>query len=80
MRYILALDQGTTSTRNQHPATVQWLRDGLQIIGSAAKVQALAETVPDSGDVYLVPAFTGLGTAYPAAPPGLCDQYFRLSE
>ena len=43
-------------------ATVQWLRDGLQIIESAAQVQALAETVPDSGDVYLVPAFTGLGT------------------
>jgi len=43
-------------------ATIQWLRDGLQIIQSAADVQALAETVPDSGDVYLVPAFTGLGT------------------
>ena len=43
-------------------ATVQWLRDGLQIIDSADQVQALAETVPDSGDVFLVPAFTGLGT------------------
>jgi glycerol kinase len=43
-------------------ATIQWLRDGLQIIQSAAEVQALAESVPDSGDVYLVPAFTGLGT------------------
>ena len=43
-------------------ATIQWLRDGLQIIESATEVQALAETVPDSGDVYLVPAFTGLGT------------------
>jgi glycerol kinase len=43
-------------------ATIQWLRDGLQIIDSAAEVQALAETVPDSSDVYLVPAFTGLGT------------------
>ncbi len=43
-------------------ATIQWLRDGLQIIDSAAEVQALAESVPDSGDVYLVPAFTGLGT------------------
>ena len=43
-------------------ATIQWLRDGLQIIESAAQVQALAETVPDTGDVYLVPAFTGLGT------------------
>ena len=45
-------------------ATIQWLRDGLQIIQSAAEVQALAETVPDSGDVYLVPAFTGLGTPH----------------
>ena len=43
-------------------ATIQWLRDGLQIIQSAADVQALAESVPDCGDVYLVPAFTGLGT------------------
>ena len=43
-------------------ATIQWLRDGLQIIDSADQVQALAATVPDSGDVYLVPAFTGLGT------------------
>ena len=45
-------------------ATIQWLRDGLQIIQSAAEVQALAETVPDSGDVYLVPAFAGLGTPH----------------
>lgn len=42
-------------------ATIQWLRDGLQIIKSAAEVQQLAESVPDSGDVYLVPAFAGLG-------------------
>jgi glycerol kinase len=45
-------------------ATVQWLRDGLQIIQSAAEVQGLAESVPDTGDVYLVPAFTGLGTPH----------------
>ncbi len=45
-------------------ATIQWLRDGLQIIQSAADVQKLAESVPDSGDVYLVPAFTGLGTPH----------------
>ena len=45
-------------------ATIQWLRDGLQIIQSAAEVQALAETVPDSGDVYLVPAFAGLGSPH----------------
>ncbi len=43
-------------------ATIQWLRDGLQIIDSADQVQALAASVPDSGDVYLVPAFAGLGT------------------
>ena len=45
-------------------ATIQWLRDGLQIIKSAAEVQALAESVPDCGDVYLVPAFAGLGTPH----------------
>ena len=43
-------------------ATIQWLRDGLQIIDSADQVQVLAASVPDSDDVYLVPAFTGLGT------------------
>jgi len=43
-------------------ATVQWLRDGLEVIRSAADVEALAASVPDTGDVYLVPAFTGLGT------------------
>ncbi|TAG34581.1 MAG: glycerol kinase [Polaromonas sp.] len=45
-------------------ATIQWLRDGLSIIASANEVQALAQSVPDSGDVYLVPAFTGLGTPH----------------
>lgn len=43
-------------------ATVQWLRDGLQIIQSASEVEALAASVPDTGDVFLVPAFVGLGT------------------
>ena len=42
-------------------ATVQWLRDGLQIIDRAADVEALAASVPDTGDVFLVPAFAGLG-------------------
>lgn len=42
-------------------ATVQWLRDGLQIIRSADEVEALAASVPDTGDVFMVPAFTGLG-------------------
>lgn len=42
-------------------ATVQWLRDGLQIIQSAAEVESLAAQVDDTDDVYLVPAFVGLG-------------------
>jgi glycerol kinase len=42
-------------------ATVQWLRDGLQIIRTAAEVESLAASVPDTGDVFLVPAFAGLG-------------------
>jgi len=45
-------------------AVVQWLRDGLGIIARAADVEALAASVPDTGGVYLVPAFTGLGTPY----------------
>ena len=42
-------------------ATVQWLRDGLQIIQKASDIEALAASVPDTGGVYLVPAFAGLG-------------------
>jgi glycerol kinase len=45
-------------------AAVQWLRDGLGIIATAAETQALAESVPDTGGVYLVPAFVGLGAPY----------------
>jgi glycerol kinase len=45
-------------------AVVQWLRDGLQAIESSAQVQALAMSVPDSGGVMVVPAFTGLGAPY----------------
>ena len=45
-------------------AVVQWLRDGLKIIGSAAEVEALAASVPDNGGVYLVPAFAGLGAPH----------------
>ncbi len=41
-------------------AGVQWLRDNLGIIGSAPEVEALAATVEDNGDVYFVPAFSGL--------------------
>jgi glycerol kinase len=45
-------------------AVVQWLRDGLRAFDKSADVQALAESVPDSGGVVLVPAFTGLGAPY----------------
>ena len=45
-------------------AVVQWLRDGLHAIEHSAEVQALAESVPDTGGVMLVPAFTGLGAPY----------------
>lgn len=45
-------------------AVVQWLRDGLRAIRGSADVQPLAESVPDSGGVMVVPAFTGLGAPY----------------
>jgi glycerol kinase len=45
-------------------AVVQWLRDGLGAIRASGEVQALAETVPDTGGVVFVPAFTGLGAPY----------------
>ena len=45
-------------------AVVQWLRDGLHAIQGSAEVEALAQSVPDSGGVMMVPAFTGLGAPY----------------
>jgi glycerol kinase len=45
-------------------AAVQWLRDGLGLISSAAETEALAETVPDNGGVFMVPAFVGLGAPH----------------
>jgi glycerol kinase len=45
-------------------AAVQWLRDGLGLIKSAAEIEALARRVPDSGGVVVVPAFTGLGAPH----------------
>jgi glycerol kinase len=45
-------------------AAVQWLRDGLGIIGAAAEIEGLAATVPDTGGVVFVPALTGLGAPY----------------
>ncbi len=45
-------------------AAVQWLRDGLGLVRDAAETEALARSVPDSGGVFVVPAFTGLGAPY----------------
>jgi glycerol kinase len=45
-------------------AAVQWLRDGLRAVRSSAEVEALAAGVADTGGVYLVPAFVGLGAPY----------------
>jgi len=45
-------------------AAVQWLRDGLGIITDASEIGPLAESVPDTGGVVLVPAFTGLGSPW----------------
>ena len=45
-------------------AAVQWLRDGLGLIKSAAESEPLARSVPDNGGVYFVPAFVGLGAPY----------------
>src|ERR1700730_8468519 len=45
-------------------STIQWLRDGLGIISRAPEIELLAQSVTDSGGVYLLPAFTGLGAPY----------------
>jgi glycerol kinase len=45
-------------------AVVQWLRDGLEFFQSSGEVERLAASVLDSDDVYVVPAFTGLGAPY----------------
>ena len=51
-------------------AVVQWLRDELQIIRTAAEIEELAASVPDTAGVYVVPAFSGLGAPH-------WDQYAR---
>ena len=51
-------------------AVVQWLRDGLGLVKTAAEIEALAAQVTDNGGVYLVPAFAGLGAPH-------WDQYAR---
>lgn len=43
---------------------IQWLRDGMGLVEHAADSQALAESVPDTGGVYIVPSFTGMGAPY----------------
>ena len=53
-------------------AVVQWLRDGLGIVKSAAEIEEMAGSVADTGGVYLVPAFAGLGAPH-------WDQYARGS-
>jgi glycerol kinase len=45
-------------------AVIQWLRDGLGIIRTSSEVEALANSVPDNGGVYFVPAFVGLGAPH----------------
>ncbi len=45
-------------------AAIQWLRDGLKVLASAGESEALARSVPDTGGVFLVPAFVGLGAPY----------------
>ena len=45
-------------------AVVQWLRDGLKLVRSAAEINELAATVKDSGGLFLVPAFAGLGAPH----------------
>ena len=45
-------------------ALIQWLRDEMGIIRTAAETEALARSVPDTGGVYIVPAFTGLGAPW----------------
>ncbi len=45
-------------------AVIQWLRDELKLIGSAAETEAIAAEVADNGNVYFVPAFTGLGAPH----------------
>ena len=45
-------------------AAVQWLRDELRIIGDAGETEAMAQAVPDTGGVYFVPAFVGLGAPH----------------
>jgi len=64
--FSYALDGGVYITG----AAIQWLRDGLGIINNADETEALAKSVPDTGGLFFVPAFTGLAAPY-------WDQYAR---
>lgn len=55
---------GLEGSANVSGAAIQWLRDGLGIISEASECEKLADTVPDNGGVYFVPAFNGLGSPY----------------
>jgi len=59
-------------------AAVQWLRDGLGLIESAPQIEALAESVPDAGEVVFVPALAGLGA--PHWRPEVRGAFFGLSR
>jgi glycerol kinase len=68
-----SIPDGTGGTRTDYAfegaifstgSAIQWLRDGLGIIASAKEAGPLAATVPDTDDVYFVPAFTGLGSPW----------------
>ncbi len=70
---LLATAAASTDTSHQYAiegsvfvagAAVQWLRDGLGLINTAAESEAIAATVPDAGGLYLVPAFVGLGAPH----------------
>jgi len=62
-------------------AAVQWLRDGLRFLSTAAESDAIARSVPDNGGVYFVPALSGLGTPHwDAAARGLFIGLTRGSE
>jgi glycerol kinase len=58
--YVYALEGAVFVTG----AAIQWLRDGLGIIGDSSEIGPLAESVPDTDGVFVVPAFTGLGSPW----------------
>ena len=59
-RFMYALEGSVFVTG----AAIQWLRDGLGLIKDAAEIGPLAESIPDSEGLFIVPAFTGLGSPW----------------